>query len=325
MADRPEAILLQGDASAVLAQLPEGCAQTCVTSPPYYGLRDYGVAGQLGGEATPQAYVASLVAVMRAVRRVLAGDGTLWLNLGDSYGPDKQLLGVPWRVALALQADGWVLRADVVWHKPNAMPETTRDRPSRGHEYLFLLAAQGRYHYDAAAIREPAAWERWGAQRSTKREGKAGIYADRRQGGDRGPLPKTKNKRTVWTIPTQSYKGAHFATFPEALGRSRACWPGAGRTTWCWTPSAGAGRWGWWRGAWAGTRSWSTSTRTTWPSRGGAWGRPDRSVAAPVFRGGRTPPGNPCGGSYYLIVSMHGRGVPSAAQRKGQRRWARRW
>ena len=216
MADRPEAILLQGDASAVLAQLPEGCAQTCVTSPPYYGLRDYGVAGQLGGEATPQAYVASLVAVMRAVRRVLAGDGTLWLNLGDSYGPDKQLLGVPWRVALALQADGWVLRADVVWHKPNAMPETTRDRPSRGHEYLFLLAAQGRYHYDAAAIREPAAWERWGAQRSTKREGKAGI-ADRSKEEIAARFPKTKNKRTVWTIPTQSYKGAHFATFPEAL------------------------------------------------------------------------------------------------------------
>ena len=215
--------LLQGDARAVLATLPAGSVQTVVTSPPYYGLRDYGVAGQLGGEATPPEYVASLVGIMREVRRVLRDDGTLWLNLGDSYAsthtgvlgrgrrsasfkfkaewleahgkgkrkeqriPEglkpKDLIGIPWRVAFALQADGWWLRSELIWHKPSGSTESVRDRPTKAHEQVFLLTKQQRYFYDTDAIRSPT-----GA-----------------------------NKRSVWSIPTSAYKGAHFATFPEKL------------------------------------------------------------------------------------------------------------
>lgn len=213
---------LVGDCAETLAEVPEKSVRCCVTSPPYYGLRDYGVDGQIGLEQTPEAYVERLVAVFREVRRVLTDDGTLWLNLGDSYarlpskggsGPngknqhrwgygaaqgtlartqrhglaDKQLLGIPWRVALALQADGWYLRSDVIWHKPNAMPESVRDRPTKCHEYLFLLAKSSRYYFNAKAIEEAT------------------------------PDGNTRNARSVWSVPTRPYKEAHFAVFPVAL------------------------------------------------------------------------------------------------------------
>jgi DNA modification methylase len=144
-----------GDALDRLQELPDCSVQTCITSPPYWGLRDYGNDGQLGLEPTPDEYVANMVAVFREVRRVLADDGTLWLNLGDSYASGKQLVGIPWRVAFALQADGWWLRQDIIWHKPNPMPESVTDRCTKAHEYLFLLSKSARYYYDATAISEP--------------------------------------------------------------------------------------------------------------------------------------------------------------------------
>lgn len=207
--------IIVGDCLDVLAGLEAGAFQTCVTSPPYWGLRDYGVAGQIGAERDVAAYVGTLVEVFRQVRRVLADDGTVWLNLGDSYtsggrtwrqtdkknrarGMDyraptppglkpKDLIGVPWKVAFALQADGWYLRSDLVWYKPNAHPESVKDRPSRVHEYLFLLSKSQDYFYDAAAIKEQAL-----------------------DGGKR-------NRRSVWAINTEPFADAHFATFPRAL------------------------------------------------------------------------------------------------------------
>lgn len=190
-------------------------AQMCVTSPPYFGLRDYGVAGQLGLEQTPEQYVAAMVEVFRCVRDVLADDGTLWLNIGDGYtsgnrgyrAPDKKnparamdvrpdtpeglkpkdLIGIPWRLAFALQDDGWYLRSDIVWNKPNAMPESVKDRPARSHEFLFMLTKSEKYYYDWQAVREPA---------------------------DGGGL---RNRRSVWNVNTKPFAGAHFATFPPAL------------------------------------------------------------------------------------------------------------
>ena len=175
--------LLQGDCLQQLATLPAASVQCCVTSPPYWGLRDYGTAGQLGLEATPDEYVANMVAVFREVWRVLRDDGTLWLNLGDSYASGgrstrdpgqsklhpaqakgmrrpadgegikpKDLVGIPWRVAFALQADGWWLRQDIIWHKPNPMPESVTDRCTKAHEYIFLLTKQAKYYYDAEAV-----------------------------------------------------------------------------------------------------------------------------------------------------------------------------
>jgi len=143
-----------GDSLAVLQTLPAASVQCWVTSPPYWGLRDYGHDGQIGLEETPEQYVARLVAVFAEVRRVLADEGVLWLNLGDSYGSGKQLVGIPWRVAFALQADGWYLRSDTIWHKPNPMPESVRDRPTKAHEYVFLLSKSARYFYDSDSIRE---------------------------------------------------------------------------------------------------------------------------------------------------------------------------
>ena len=177
--------LLQGDCTKVLATLPAASIQCCVTSPPYWGLRDYGADGQLGLEATPDEYVANMVSVFREVRRVLRNDGTLWLNLGDSYAGNnsrasnngragfgipregvfertgaglksKDLVGIPWRVAFALQADGWYLRQDIIWHKPNPMPESVTDRCTKAHEYIFLLTKSQKYAYDAEAIKEPS-------------------------------------------------------------------------------------------------------------------------------------------------------------------------
>ena len=150
------AVLLCGDSLEVLKTLESGSCQCCVTSPPYYGLRDYGVDGQLGHEETPEQYIDRLVKIMREVKRVLRDDGTLWLNLGDTY-KNKQLLGIPWRVALALQADGWYLRQDIIWAKPNPMPESVRDRCTRSHEYIFLLSKRYNYYFDAKAIAEQVA------------------------------------------------------------------------------------------------------------------------------------------------------------------------
>ena len=255
-----------GDCREVLPVLPDAIFSCCVTSPPYWGLRDYGHADQIGLETTPEAYVTELVLLFREVRRVLRDDGTLWLNLGDSYasttkgsgGPasssglrrdgrpeasrlqsaactlatqrmkpvhlehglkSKDLVGIPWRVAFALQADGWYLRSDIIWCKPNPMPESVTDRPTKAHEYLFLLAKGKQYYFDADAIKEVAT----GRAAGNKRHRGAGAYAD----GDeyhrtKGGLLNTtatleRNTRTVWTIAPQPYAGAHFATMPPKL------------------------------------------------------------------------------------------------------------
>jgi len=268
--------IICGDCLEVLKTLPAESVDCCITSPPYYGLRDYGIGGQIGLEPTPEAYVARLVDVFREVRRVLKPEGTLWLNLGDSYSSllrsgrkespgvgakqemskvhtnvkwhagdgskfqwtlpggqkPKDLIGVPWMVAFALRADGWWLRSDIIWAnlsmvrpfqspKPNCMPESCKDRPTKAHEYIFLLSKSQKYYYDGEAIKEPAA--------PYRKCGKGAEYcdenADPKGGGFRGkgglkawrPDETGRNKRTVWTIPTKPYKGAHFATFPEKL------------------------------------------------------------------------------------------------------------
>jgi len=226
--------------------LVDGCVQCVVTSPPYWGLRDYGHAGQIGLEPTFEAYIEQILEVFREVWRVLRSDGTCWVNLGDSYNtrttagskpsPDtdvgywqksdqlgrpriktKDLCMIPARVALALQAAGWYLRADIIWHKPNPMPESVTDRPTKSHEYLFLLTKAERYVYDADAIKEPSNYpdddrklraaetqKRWPSSDVAGIRGGSAIYC-------------TRNKRSVWTIPTMPYAGAHFATMPEAL------------------------------------------------------------------------------------------------------------
>jgi DNA modification methylase len=147
--------IIPGDCIEGMRTLPDASVHCCVTSPPYWGLRDYGHDGQIGLESTPEAYVARMVEVFREVRRILRDDAVLFLNLGDSYASGKQLVGIPWRVAFALQADGWRLRQDIIWHKPNPMPESVTDRCTKAHEYVFLLAKSERYFYDAEAVREP--------------------------------------------------------------------------------------------------------------------------------------------------------------------------
>ena len=278
--------ILVGDCIEMMRTLPEKSVHTCVTSPPYFGLRDYGVEGQIGLEETPAEFIARLVAVFREVRRVLRDDGTIWVNMGDSYAnggrtsrdtdeklhargmsfrpkdPEgikpKDLMGMPWRLAFALQDDGWYLRQDIIWHKPNPMPESTRDRCTKAHEYLFLLSKSRRYHCDMLAIREPAAESsaiRW----AQDVESQAG--SERIPGKTNGPMKAvggvrsrrdtfqrddskrqqaipgqskgthrpdraesewdiaSRNKRSVWTVATQGFKGAHFATFPPDLIR----------------------------------------------------------------------------------------------------------
>jgi DNA modification methylase len=244
-----------GDCREIMASLPAESVHCVVTSPPYWGLRDYGVAGQLGLEPAPEEYVANMVAVFREVRRVLRDDGTVWLNLGDSYAggggfsPNapsnlagakqttqhgakeggikptgwikaKDLVGIPWRVAFALQADGWYLRSDIIWAKPNPMPESVTDRPTKAHEYVFLLTKSARYYFDADAVREPV------TESSVARLAQPGlptqIGSDRVPGKTNGNMkavgdPSGRNLRSVWTIATQPYPGAHFATFPEKL------------------------------------------------------------------------------------------------------------
>jgi DNA modification methylase len=290
--------IIQGDCIEGLRTLPDASVHCCVTSPPYWGLRDYGHDGQIGLEATPEAYVARMVEVFREVRRVLREDGTCWVNLGDSYAggggfaPDapcnvarremiaegdckqgafnlshrqhtrnksggikpqgtiksKDLVGIPWRVAFALQADGWWLRQDIIWHKPNPMPESVRDRCTKAHEYVFLLTKSERYYYDAEAVSEPVAVSTTARLSQPSLPLQAG--SDRVPGKTNGPMkavgprfggnkfgdsddPKhatksgnvyqipdangRRNRRSVWTVTTKPYSGAHFATMPPDL------------------------------------------------------------------------------------------------------------
>ena len=216
--------ILHADVMDGLRSLPDRSVHCIITSPPYWGLRDYGVEGQIGLEPTPEEYVQRIVAVFREARRVLRDDGTTWLNLGDCYARSrsawglkaKDLVGIPWRVAFALQEDGWYLRSDIIWHKPNPMPESVRDRPTKAHEYVFLLAKSPRYFYDADAVREESHY------RAPKGSGTGrGRYSGDEMGsvpsGGVSANPLGRNRRDVWTIPTRPYKGAHFATFPPAL------------------------------------------------------------------------------------------------------------
>lgn len=246
-----KAIILVGDVLQRLTEVSDKSVRTAITSPPYWGLRDYGEDRQLGAEPTPQEFVDNLVAVMREVRRTLTDDGTLWLNLGDSYfnaqnsnrngagqsalggkvrgGGEyktqkrsagalpikhKDLVGIPWRVAFALQADGWYLRQDIIWAKSNPMPESATDRCTKSHEYIFLLSKTPTYYFNHEAIREPA----------TTKNGKPRQFGASNQVGtmrnDEGRIFEDtgmRNKRDVWSVPTKPYKGAHFAVFPEAL------------------------------------------------------------------------------------------------------------
>lgn len=249
--------LYHGDSLHVLRTMPDQSVDCIVTSPPYFGLRDYGVEGQIGAESTPAEFVAALVEVFREARRVLAGDGTLWLNLGDSYNntpsgqngttstcitggrhdrlggrrtallapmmPAKNLLGVPWRVAFALQDDGWILRNDIIWNKPNAMPESVTDRLSTRHEHLFLFTKKPRYWFDLTPIREPLIYpdaadgsRTFGGVHKAS-GGKAGS-ATRRTGATYTATPEGgRNPGDVWSIATQPFSEAHFATYPVAL------------------------------------------------------------------------------------------------------------
>ena len=250
--------ILIGDCRDVLRTLPESSLHCCVTSPPYFGLRDYGVDGQIGLEQTPSEFVGELVAVFREVRRVLRDDGTLWLNLGDSYAANrgyqvpstlmngdatnqaqagagqamrasdfglkpKDLIGIPWRVAFALQADGWWLRQDIIWHKPNPMPESVTDRCTKAHEYVFLLSKSERYHFDAAAIAEQASGEAPGNSKPTK-GGRAFLdgAAEHRTAKSLHAIGarETRNKRSVWTIATKPFSEAHFATMAPNLAET---------------------------------------------------------------------------------------------------------
>ena len=261
---------LVGDVRETLRGVPDGCAQTGVTSPPYYGLRDYGAAGQIGQEQSPAEYVAAMVAVMREVRRVLADDGTLWLNVGDSYssgsGGDKNvgtvtqgagyvqkaakraqfgakpkdLLGIPWRLAFALQDDGWYLRSDIIWAKPNPMPESVTDRPTRAHEYVFLLTKRARYFYDADAIKEPSVMKPQNrlTARAEHPKGDTGRSMHLRPEG--GTSYNSRNARSVWNVPTDSFGGAHFATMPPELAR-RCILAGSRRGDVVLDPFGGAG------------------------------------------------------------------------------------
>lgn len=256
------------DALSFLSQMETGSVNCIVTSPPYFGLRQYLPDGhpdmqvQIGLEDTPQAFVDRLVDVFREAKRVLRDDGTLWLNLGDSYNSgaqfnngrsstvlatqgkiyresvddrkwpghrslipglkSKDLIGIPWRVAFALQADGWYLRSDCIWHKPNPMPESVTDRPTKAHEYLFLLAKSERYFYDADAIKEQAVNEGeivvLGEKSFSKGQARgAGVEPTGNGKADVYIVPPGRNRRTVWTVTTQPYSEAHFATFPPAL------------------------------------------------------------------------------------------------------------
>lgn len=279
MKDRSQIVV--GDALSVLRRISDNYIDCCVTSPPYFGLRDYGVDGQLGLEESPEEYISKMVEIFREVRRTLRPDGTLWLNLGDSYAGSgkgrmgdgshskdrskssdyfnivggklkgtkavdckrKELIGIPWRLALALREDGWYLRQDIVWYKPNAMPESVKDRCTKSHEYIFLLTKSDKYYFDGEAIKEPAvgfdnrppAGSRGAATpNSRRRKGNAktfrggGAYTggrsfensasvERDSSGNTENITGLRNRRDVWSVATQGYSKAHFATFPEKL------------------------------------------------------------------------------------------------------------
>ena len=261
------ASVMVGDCLASLATLPDASINCCVTSPPYYGLRDYGVDGQIGLEESPDAYVARLVEVFREIRRALTDDGTLWVNIGDSYSRDpgkggngpngkhdsipdygnarkimsekrgssdggvgradrapvrvggegikpKDMIGIPWLLAFALRADGWFLRQDIIWSKPNPMPESVRDRCTKAHEYLFLLSKSERYHFDHDAMKEPA-------DPKNHRDSRGIRPTPPGQAEHKGFLDgrhfQTRNRRSVWTVTPKPYKGAHFAVYPPEL------------------------------------------------------------------------------------------------------------
>lgn len=236
------------NANALNIPLPNQSVQCVITSPPYFGLRDYGHDGQIGLEETPDAYVEKLVCVFREVWRVLKDDGVLWLNLGDSYsgnggrygdakstlqgrkqsgtqgasrfvkkGRAKDLIGIPWRVAFALQADGWYLRQDIIWHKPNPMPESVTDRCTKSHEYVFLLTKNARYFYDHEAIKEPSVGSTGGpfSEKYVEAQLAHGGKSKYRSRSDYDT--SLRNRRSVWNVATRSYSGAHFATFPPDL------------------------------------------------------------------------------------------------------------
>ena len=267
--------ILAGDCMKTLRSVEPKSVNTCITSPPFWGLRDYGCDGQLGLENTPQHYVDNLVEVFREVRRVLRDDGTVWLNLGDSYCSSrpmgtsgnsdnvgnaykkhienfdfgrtgktskvgtneyrgrgkvveglkiKDLVGIPWRVAFALQADGWYLRQDIIWHKPNPMPESVQDRCTKAHEYIFLLSKNSSYYYDNDAIKEEADFAgakiTMGPKYMSKRQATGrNIKPSGNAFNDVYDVPQYRNKRSVWTVTTKPYKGAHFATYPPDLIR----------------------------------------------------------------------------------------------------------
>lgn len=239
---------LQGDCLTTLPAVRSASVHCAITSPPYFGLRDYGMPGQIGLEASLNLYIDTMVRVFREVRRVLRDDGTLWLNMGDSYngqkkrGPiqrmdgslsyraggrsisvsgfkRKDLMGVPWRLALALQDDGWFLRQDIIWAKSNPMPESVRDRCVKSHEYLFLLTKSERYYFDPVAIREPASGSavKNTFDRRTATLGKPGKQRQHRLDREPESFSDMRNKRSVWSVATQSYRHAHFACFPEKL------------------------------------------------------------------------------------------------------------
>lgn len=215
------------DALELLQQLPDESINCIVTSPPYYGLRDYGVDGQIGLEQTPAAYVARLAAVFREARRVLRADGTCWINLGDSFSssitlPEKSLIGIPWRVAFALQDDGWILRQDNIWAKPAPMPEPVRDRTTRAHEYVFHFAKSPRYWYDADAVSEKASGGSGGdfiAAHETVQPEHGGVSRTGRwaRNGNGRATVNTRNKRSVWTIGPEPFAGEHYAAYPSRL------------------------------------------------------------------------------------------------------------
>ena len=274
--------IYHGDTRELLKKLPDNSINCCVTSPPYWGLRDYGVDGQVGLEETPEKFVDCMVEIFREVKRALRPDGTLWLNLGDSYlanpHPDKggdpkynngrarfdrpntkgvpglktkDLVGIPWRVAFALQTDGWWLRQDIIWAKSNPMPESVKDRCTKSHEYIFLLSKSAKYYFDNEAMKEPGTpdsvarynrgrnnghkWtdggpgnqsiaksfdhmkSKYSFARKTATQGKPGTRTQHREERESIEYCGTRNKRSVWLVPTNSYKKAHFATFPPKL------------------------------------------------------------------------------------------------------------
>ena len=255
--DLPLNQILQGNSLEVLQTLPDKSINTCITSPPYFGLRDYGVDGQIGLEGDVEEFVQSLVNLFKEIKRVLKDDGTVWLNLGDTYWgggwrndmiregsgdiqqghkgthdatqiknatgnhpiyKSKDLMGVPWKVAFALQEDGWYLRQDIIWHKPNPMPESVKDRCTKNHEYIFLLSKSKKYYFDYESIKEDAVY-------TDNRKGKGRLLYNGKRSEDTEKngqnafvkIDGKRNKRSVWTITTKPYKGAHFATFPEDL------------------------------------------------------------------------------------------------------------